>query len=64
MLFDPEPAEPDRDSRSFAGPARRPFCEDLPVIRTRPDRRSWLPAPEAAREIAWNYREFLVDTRA
>jgi hypothetical protein len=64
MLFDPEPAEQDRDPRSFAEPARRAFCDDLPVVRTRPDGQRWLPSPEAAREIAWNYREFLVDTRA
>ncbi|MGH7368444.1 MAG: hypothetical protein ACREK9_18735 [Candidatus Rokuibacteriota bacterium] len=38
--------------------------EDLPVIRPWADHRRARPWQEAASEITWNYREFLVDTRA
>jgi hypothetical protein len=57
--FEVEGADETREGGVWEG-----LWEDLPVIRPWADQGRALPWQEAASEITWSYREFLVGTRA
>jgi hypothetical protein len=57
--FEAEGPDETRDGGAWEG-----LWDDLPVIRPWASQRRALPWQEAAGEITWSYREFLVGTRA
>lgn len=64
LLFELPRFEVEGSDVTREGAAWEGLWADLPVIRPWADQRRALPWQEAASEIAWSYREFLVGTRA
>lgn len=64
LLFDLPGLEVEGGDRTRGSWGWEGLWEDLPVIRPWAKQRRALPWQEAATEITWSYREFLVGTRA
>lgn len=64
LLFELPRLEGEGSDRASDGTGWEELWNDLPVIRPWANQRRALPWQEAASEITWSYREFLVGTRA
>jgi hypothetical protein len=64
LLFELSRLEAEGSDRTRAGEGWEKLWDDLPVLRPWANRRRAQPWQEAVTQITWNYREFLVGTRA